>query len=79
MFNIIRPLIFKFSPEVAHSLAIKALKLNNIPYSKPKDNHILETTFCEKNYLHQLVLLLDLIKMLKYIILCLILDLVLLK
>ena len=48
MFNILRPLIFKFSPEVAHSLAIKALKLNNIPYTKPKDNHILETTFCEK-------------------------------
>jgi len=48
MFNILRPLIFKFSPEVAHSLAIKALKLNDIPYSKPKDNHILETTFCEK-------------------------------
>ena len=48
MFNFIRPLIFKFSPEVAHSLAIKALKLNNIPYSKPKDSHILEITFCEK-------------------------------
>ena len=48
MFNILRPLIFKFSPEVAHSLAIKALKLNNIPYSKPKDNHVLETIFCEK-------------------------------
>ena len=48
MFNIIRPLIFKFSPEVAHSLAIKALKLNNIPYTQPKDNHIIETTFCEK-------------------------------
>ncbi len=48
MFNILRPLIFKFSPEAAHSLAIKALKLNNIPYSKPKDNHILETIFCEK-------------------------------
>ena len=48
MFNIFRPLIFKFSPEVAHSLAIKALKLNNIPYSKPKDSHILETTFCDK-------------------------------
>ncbi len=48
MFNILRPLIFKFSPEVAHSLAIKALKLNNIPYSKPKDSHILETTFCKK-------------------------------
>ena len=45
MFNIFRPLIFKFSPEVAHSLAIKALKLNNIPYSKPKDSHILEITF----------------------------------
>jgi dihydroorotate dehydrogenase len=48
MFNFLRPLIFKFSPEVAHSLAIKALKLNNIPYSKPKDNDILEITFCEK-------------------------------
>ncbi len=48
MFNILRPLIFKFSPEVAHSLAIKSLKLNNIPYSKPKDNIFLETTFCEK-------------------------------
>ena len=48
MFNIIRPLIFKFSPEVAHSLAIKALKLNNIHYTQPKDNHIIETSFCEK-------------------------------
>ena len=48
MFNILRPLIFKFSPEVAHSLAIKALKLNNIPYTQPKDSHILETTFCDK-------------------------------
>jgi dihydroorotate dehydrogenase len=48
MFNIFRPLLFKFSPEVAHSLAIKALKLNNISYSKPKDSHILETTFCDK-------------------------------
>ena len=33
---------------MAHSLAIKALKLNNIPYTQPKDSHILETTFCEK-------------------------------
>ena len=48
MFNIIRPIIFKFSPEVAHSLAIKALKLNNISYTKPKGSQILETTFCEK-------------------------------
>ena len=45
MFNIIRPIIFKFSPEVAHSLAIKALKLNNISYTKPKGSQILETTF----------------------------------
>ncbi|MDC3081957.1 quinone-dependent dihydroorotate dehydrogenase [Candidatus Pelagibacter sp.] len=48
MFNILRPLIFKFSPEVAHSLAIKALKLNNIPYTQPKDNQIIETIFYEK-------------------------------
>ena len=48
MFNLLRPLIFKFSPEVAHSLAIKALKLNNISYNKPKDANFLETTFCNK-------------------------------
>jgi dihydroorotate dehydrogenase len=48
MFNILRPLIFKFSPEVAHSLAIKALKINNIHYTQPKDNQIIETIFCEK-------------------------------
>ena len=30
MFNILRPLIFKFNPEMAHSLAIKALKLGNM-------------------------------------------------
>ena len=28
MFNKIRPLIFKLDPELAHSLAIKALKTN---------------------------------------------------
>ena len=48
MFDILRPFLFKINPETAHSLAINALKLNNIPYSKPRDNHILETTFCEK-------------------------------
>ena len=48
MFNLLRPLIFKFSPEVAHSLAIKVLKLNNISYNKPKDANFLETTFCNK-------------------------------
>ena len=79
MFNILRPLIFKFSPEVAHSLAIKALKLNNIPYSKPKDNHILETTFYEKKLSSPIGVAAGLIKMLKYIIHCFILDLDLLK
>ena len=34
MFDKLRPFIFKFSPEVAHSLAIKALKLNAIPKKK---------------------------------------------
>ena len=47
MFNFFRPFIFKFSPEVAHSLAIKALKLNNFPRKTFKDK-ILETTFCGK-------------------------------
>ena len=34
MFDKLRPFIFKFSPEVAHSLAINALKLNAIPKKK---------------------------------------------
>tara|TARA_B100001250_G_scaffold334899_1_gene300943 strand:- start:1154 stop:2194 length:1041 start_codon:yes stop_codon:yes gene_type:complete len=48
MFNFFRPFIFKFSPEIAHSLAIKALKLNNFPLNKPKDNKLLEIEFCGK-------------------------------
>jgi len=48
MFNFFRPFIFKFSPEVAHSLAIKALKLNNLPFRKPKHNKFLEIEFCGK-------------------------------
>ena len=47
MFNFFRPFIFKFSPEVAHSLAIKALKLNNFP-RKTLKYKILESTFCGK-------------------------------
>ena len=31
MFSKIRPLIFKLDPELAHSLAIKALKFNYKP------------------------------------------------
>ena len=43
MFNRLRPLIFKFSPEIAHSLAIKALKFNYIPNNKLKESSLLET------------------------------------
>ncbi len=48
MFNFFRPLVFKFSPEVAHSLAIKALKLNNFPINKIVKSEILQTNFCGK-------------------------------
>ena len=48
MFNFLRPFIFKFSPEVAHSLAIKALKLNNFPTNKIVKSEILQTNFCGK-------------------------------
>ena len=49
MFKKIRPLIFKFSPEVAHSLAIKTLKSNLIPSSKAIDSEILKTKLFGKN------------------------------
>ena len=48
MFNFFRPFIFKFSPEVAHSLAIKALKLNNFSVNKTIKSKIIETEFCGK-------------------------------
>ena len=48
MFNFFRPFIFKFSPEVAHSLAIKALKLNNLSINKSVKNKLLETEFFGK-------------------------------
>jgi len=48
MFNFFRPFIFKFSPEVAHSLAIKALKLNNLTVNKIVKSEILQTNFCGK-------------------------------
>ena len=48
MFNFFRPFIFKFSPEVAHSLAIKALKLNNFPIKKIVKSEILQTNFFGK-------------------------------
>ena len=48
MFDKLRPLIFKFSPEVAHSLAIKALKLNAIPKKKIENQSILKTEIFNK-------------------------------
>ena len=49
MFKKIRPLIFKFSPEVAHSLAIKALKSNLIPTNKIEEKSILKIKLFGKN------------------------------
>ena len=48
MFNLIRPFIFKFSPEVAHSLAIKALKLNQIPTIDREIRSTIQTKFLNK-------------------------------
>ena len=48
MFNLIRPFIFKFSPEVAHSLAIKALKLNQIPAIDKTTRVTIQTKFLNK-------------------------------
>ena len=48
MFNLIRPFIFKFSPEVAHSLAIKALKLNQIPAIDKTIRVSIQTKFLSK-------------------------------
>ncbi len=48
MFNILRPFIFKLSPEVAHSMAIKALKYSYIPPVKINKSSILETSIFGK-------------------------------
>ena len=43
MFNKFRSIIFKLDPELAHNLAIKALKYNYIPNNKIPANSLLET------------------------------------
>ena len=48
MYSKIRSLIFKLQPELAHSLAIKALKLNYIPKIKTKRNKSLEMNILDK-------------------------------
>ena len=52
MFDLIRPLIFKFSPEVAHSLAIKSLKLNKISLKIPDEIEKLEINLFGKKILN---------------------------
>ena len=47
MFEKIRSLIFKFDPETAHDLAIKALKTNIVPV-KPKRYNSLKVKFLDK-------------------------------
>ena len=48
MFNLLRPFIFKFNPEIAHSMAINALKLGNIPPLNLKKSPLLELTILNK-------------------------------
>ena len=43
MFNKLRSIIFKLDPELAHNLAIKALKYNYIPNNKIPANSLVET------------------------------------
>ena len=43
MFSNIRSLIFKLDPEIAHDLAIKALKFNFIYQNKIKNNKSIKT------------------------------------
>ena len=50
MFSKFRSLIFKFDPEIAHSLAIKSLKFNFVPniFDENKNNPIFHTTLFGK-------------------------------
>ena len=51
MFSNIRSLIFKFDPEIAHSLAIKSLKFNFVPniLDEDKNNPLFKTEIFNKN------------------------------
>ena len=50
MFSKIRSLIFKLDPEIAHDLAIKALKFNFISQKKLKKINQLKQKFLEKKF-----------------------------
>ena len=51
MFSNLRSLIFKLDPEIAHSLAIKSLKLNFVPniLNSNKDNDLFKTKLFNKD------------------------------
>ena len=48
MYNKLRSLIFKLDPEIAHNLALKALKINYFPQKKIEFNDIISTKICGK-------------------------------
>ena len=52
MFSIIRPILFKIDPEIAHNLAIKSLKFNYLPKSffKIENEEMLEIDLFNKRF-----------------------------
>ena len=52
MFSILRPLLFKLDPEIAHDLAIKSLKLNPLPTKmfEVEDEQMLKIKLLGKNF-----------------------------
>ena len=48
MYNKLRSLIFKLDPEIAHNLALKALKINYFPQKKIEFNDSISTKICGK-------------------------------
>ena len=52
MFSLIKPLLFKLDPEVAHNLAIKSLKLNYLPKSffNVENEEMLEINLFNKKF-----------------------------
>jgi len=52
MFDLVRPFIFRFDPETAHNLAIKALKFSYIPNKPRKRYQFIETEIFGKKILN---------------------------
>ncbi len=52
MFSFIRPLLFKFDPEIAHNLAIKSLKLNCLPntFFQTENEDMLKINLFDKTF-----------------------------